>query len=202
MPLDRKMRRQIEPLAKDYPQANSAPGKEAIAGERRPSDNSHAMGRKPATLHDHFCSRLKQTCLSAMRRKRPLQSSPFGLGTQPSTAAVPREKRSLMQGAAIFWGWTAAVRTKRHFAAIAPASALKSFPLANSPKWRFDRCLAIGIKLGFYHGCSIDAHRLVRRKSFKYLDRRFVHRVVKFDLQIVQKQVLWCAELRDRCKHR
>jgi hypothetical protein len=48
--------------------------------------------------------------MAAKRRKRPLQSLPFGLKTQPSTAAVPREKRSLMQGAAIFWGWTAAVR--------------------------------------------------------------------------------------------
>ena len=32
MPLDRKMRRQIEPLAKDYPQANPASEKGAIAG--------------------------------------------------------------------------------------------------------------------------------------------------------------------------
>lgn len=41
-----------------------------------------------------------------------MQSPPFGLGIQPVIAAMPREKRSLMLGAAIFWAWTAAVRDK------------------------------------------------------------------------------------------
>lgn len=65
------------------------------------------------------------TSTAALRRKRPLQSLPFGLETQPSTAAVPREKRSLMQGAAIFWGWTAAERTKGELASVAAMAAFK-----------------------------------------------------------------------------
>jgi hypothetical protein len=73
--------------------------------------------KEKAAIHRPFdyCDDAAYASTAAMRRKRPLQSSPFGLGTQPSTAAVPREKRSLMQGAAIFWGWAAAVRTKPPF---------------------------------------------------------------------------------------
>jgi hypothetical protein len=63
---------------------------------------------------------LRSESRSAMRRKRTLQSPPFGLGIQPVIAAMPREKRSLMLGAAIFWAWTAAVRDKGSFRCTRP----------------------------------------------------------------------------------
>ena len=59
---------------------------------------------------------LHNASTAAMRRERPLQSPPFGQGTQPSTTAMPREKRSLMRVAAKLCDRKAAERTEPPFA--------------------------------------------------------------------------------------